>query len=103
MVEVVGSIPAAPIGSKAISDKEIAFFIACFLGLKKGVNTLRVHQNVHRKLRKFGKSRAKMVFNYLHYKDLLPFLSFGTHFSNGRAKSRKIKTESSLCIVSIKE
>ena len=60
MVEVVGSIPAAPIGSKAISDKEIAFFIACFLGLEKGVNTLRVHQNVHRKLRKFGKRRAKM-------------------------------------------
>ena len=30
MVEVVGSIPAAPIESKAISDKEIAFFIGPF-------------------------------------------------------------------------
>ena len=69
--------------------------------LKKVVLTWLLHHNTL--VQDLNTQNGKMVFNYLHYKDLLPFLSFGTHFSNGRAKSRKIKTESSLCIVSIKE
>ncbi|MGN0831929.1 MAG: hypothetical protein ACI4NI_11655 [Candidatus Ornithospirochaeta sp.] len=46
-MEVVGSIPAAPIGSKAISDKEIAFFIALDFSTQMGIKALCVNKNIN--------------------------------------------------------